>query len=653
MKNTSRNVRSLAILVVLALVLMSVLTACGYEESLVKSHYDLDVVDHTSDFYVNDFAGIFSEEEKNELMAKAVDFDEEYSGIQVVITTVESLDKAVLGYEYVVEDANGNRVDNSELKEPSGTPKFSIEQVAYSMYSQYGIGQDDMGILILFSTGDREVRIETGRNMQFYITDSISGRILDNYGMDYFVEDQFAEGLISVQAAVINEIKSQVSADWFETSKNTQKESQSATVAPVVSDAAENSNEANTTVTNESEEKNTGNGILFGIFGSITAACAAIVVAIRQKFKGKSEKESLKKAKEEEIASLKASFQEQLQRKEKNHEAAISALKTDYRRLIQVRDTDIQELNNELAGANIQISTLKKQLENMTDMFNRAQRLHPEYDFNEEVHEMIESEYRAAAEDVDSELAEVLAIPADKDNYEVFNRALLLFDSAQPEVKKYVTSDRVAIENLYGEAVRLKQEYEKAQQEARDKAAANAAYDKIKVACDKNPIGSHKTYKALNEALAIFTNLSTAQKGFFPDCKLIAELERLHRAAESDYNNYEAADKAESNVENIIGGMYSADEDDRDKLERAMRFYRSLSDAQKAYFSADMLRRLRKLIDEAEDDHRRQKRRRDDEAAARRRAQQMRSSSSHSTSHRSSYGGRGGRPSGGGASRRF
>lgn len=653
MKNESRNGRrSLAILAVMLLALMSVLTACG-GDGHVKGSYHLDVVDHTSDFYVNDFAGVFSEEEKNKLMANAVSFDEEYSGIQVVITTVETLDSTVEGYEYVVEDENGNRVDDSEFKQPSGTPKFSIEQISYSMYSEYGIGQDDMGILILFATVDREVRIETGRNMQFYITDSMAGRILDNYGMEYFAEDQFAEGLVSVQTAVINEIKSQVPADWLETSQKDDKaEAENATVAPVVDDAEEISGENASATTEENKETSSGKGLLWGFFGSIAAACAALAAFISQKFKGKNEKESLEKAKQEEIEQLKNDFQAQLAKKDRIHEANVSALKEDYRRLVQVRDTDVQELNHELAEANNQISTLKTQLEDMTDMFNRAQRLHPEYNFNEEVRTMIENEYKAAAQEVDTQLAEVLAIPADKDNYDVFNRALLMFDSTQSEVKKYVTSDRAAIENLYNEAIRLKQEYDRAQKELRDKAAAQDAYDKIKDACDKNPIGNHRTYKSLSAAFAIFTGLSAAEKAFFPDCKLISELERLHRAAESDHNNYEAARKAESNVEKVIGGMYSADEDDRDKLERAMGYYRNLSEAQKAYFSDELLRKLKKLIDEADEDHRRQKRRREQQAAARR-AQQSRSSSSYSSSHRSSFSGRGGRPSGGGASRRF
>lgn len=653
MKNELRKgfARKSVLLLVTILALMSLFTACG-TESEIKSYYNLDVVEHTADFYINDFAGVFSEEQKAELMDKAVAFDKEYSGIQVVITTVESLDEAVLDYELVVEDAEGNRVEDS--KEDSSKPTFTIEQVAYSMYSQYGIGQDDMGILILFSTGDREVRIETGRQMQFYITDSISGRILDDYGMEYFVNDQFAEGLVSVQGAVIDEIKTHVDRDWYtvtqESSKNTES---SETVGETISDATGISNE-NLETSKNSEKKDPAKGILWGFFGSIGAALAAVVAFIRQKLKGDTERQNFERSKQEEIGLLKTTFQSELNEKERMHETDMDRLKSEYQRVIQEKDRSIQELRGEMSDALQENSTLKSELEVISDKYSRIQRLHPEYNFDNEVNRMIESEYRSLAKAADSNLSEVLTIAADKDNYDVFNQALLFYDTLEPEVKKYVTSDRAQIEARYNEAVGLKQEFERAEQEKRDRAIAQMAYDKIKKVYGENPCGNHQTYNALHNALAIFLGLSVAEKAFFPDSTLIENLKRVHRSAETDYNDYEAARKAEDSVRNIIGRMSSADEDDRDKLSRAMRYYRNLSSSQQAYFSNDLLRKLKRLIEEADADHRRQERRRDDEAAAaRRRAQQRSSYSSFSSSSRSGFGGHGGRPSGGGASRRF
>ena len=157
----------------------------------------------------------------------------------------------------------------------------------------------------------------------------------------------------------------------------------------------------------------------------------------------------------------------------------------------------------------------------------------------------------------------------------------------------------------------------------------------------------------MNAALAIFLGLSVAQRAFFPDINLIENLRRVHSSAETDYKNFQTAKEAESKVEGIVRSIYSADEDDRDKLSRAMGYYRNLTNAQQVYFSDELLQKLRRLISDADDDHRRMERRREDER--RRNQQRMMSSSSSSfggSSH-SSFGGHGGRPSGGGASRKF
>lgn len=69
----------------------------------------------SSDFYVNDFANVFSTDEKARLMDNAITLSNEYDGIQLVITTIESLG------------------DNT------------IESYALDMYNQYGIGKKRYG----------------------------------------------------------------------------------------------------------------------------------------------------------------------------------------------------------------------------------------------------------------------------------------------------------------------------------------------------------------------------------------------------------------------------------------------------------------------------------------------------------------------------
>lgn len=131
----------------------------------------------TSDFYVNDFAEVFSEEQKSRLMENAIKLSDKYDGAQVVITTVKSLDSN------------------------------AIEDYSYEMYNQYGIGKNDMGILILLSTGDRQIRIEVGKAMEAYINDSKAGRFIDKYAIPSLKENKFDEGLIKLQEALISEVQ--------------------------------------------------------------------------------------------------------------------------------------------------------------------------------------------------------------------------------------------------------------------------------------------------------------------------------------------------------------------------------------------------------------------------------------------------------------
>ena len=115
----------------------------AYNAESSNNSYKIAVEEQTDDFYVNDFANLFSDKEKQVMMERAVELAEEFDGIQVVATTINSL--------------NG----------------YDIEQYAYSMYEQYQIGNESMGILILLSVEDRNIRIETGKTMQVYITDII------------------------------------------------------------------------------------------------------------------------------------------------------------------------------------------------------------------------------------------------------------------------------------------------------------------------------------------------------------------------------------------------------------------------------------------------------------------------------------------------
>ena len=87
----------------------------------IQANAEVQIPAATSDFYVNDFANVFSKEEKSRLMNNAIELANNYDGVQVVVTTIDSLEG------------------------------MSVSTYGYKMYNKYAIGKNDMGVLILLS----------------------------------------------------------------------------------------------------------------------------------------------------------------------------------------------------------------------------------------------------------------------------------------------------------------------------------------------------------------------------------------------------------------------------------------------------------------------------------------------------------------------
>lgn len=95
----------------------------------VITYAQSQIPEHSQQFFVNDFAKIFSEQQITELVNRAAALDQNHNGIQVVITTVDTL--------------GGESIDDYSIR----------------MYNKYGIGKDDMGVLILLATQDRDIKV--------------------------------------------------------------------------------------------------------------------------------------------------------------------------------------------------------------------------------------------------------------------------------------------------------------------------------------------------------------------------------------------------------------------------------------------------------------------------------------------------------------
>lgn len=425
-----------------------------------------DIPSATSDFYVNDFAGVFSESEKAQLMANAVALANDHDGIQVVITTIESL--------------NGD----------------SVESYAHEMYEQYGIGKDDMGLLILLSTGDRELRLEVGKAMEAYINDSKAGRFMDNYAIPSFKEDKFNEGLINLQTALIDEIVS-----------NVNKESDS---TPIVTTKAKS------------------NFNFFAILGILLLACLVFaficfIVAIIRKIIFKS------KEKQQMIESLTNKLHES---EEKVYDIQNNATKR------------IGYLKEEVSRISGQYNSLENKYQTLQDRYSRVNVLYPTAD--EDVTSMIEEEIKqhdmALANEVDLVIKEVIALEASKDIVSKVHGAISHYSNLSKKQKTYIKSDINRLNKLYEKSLHLKEEYDKKMEEERNKKLATAAVSSITAIISCISVGKAKDLRKLKEAKSIYDNLSSSSKKYF-NTSVLDKLDKLYKEAKRDKEREEEEER--------------------------------------------------------------------------------------------------------------
>lgn len=131
----------------------------------------------TSNFFVNDFANVISNEDEAKMQQQGEALYKA-CGAQVVVVTVGNTDG---------ED---------------------IESYSLELARSWSIGskENDDGVLLILSVEDRKVRIEVGDGLEGALPDSKTGRILDTYGIEHFKKDDFSTGLTSVYDSLINEV---------------------------------------------------------------------------------------------------------------------------------------------------------------------------------------------------------------------------------------------------------------------------------------------------------------------------------------------------------------------------------------------------------------------------------------------------------------
>lgn len=132
----------------------------------------------SKDFYVSDYAGIFSAEESTELVNLGRDLYNT-TGAQIVVLTIDST---------------------------NGEP---IADYAVRVGREWGVGSaaKNNGVLIVLAVHDRNVWVAVGYGLEGRLTDAKTGRLLDEYAVPSYKKDQFAKGTKQLYYAVLNEVR--------------------------------------------------------------------------------------------------------------------------------------------------------------------------------------------------------------------------------------------------------------------------------------------------------------------------------------------------------------------------------------------------------------------------------------------------------------
>jgi len=555
----------------------------------------------TSDFYVNDFARVFSEAEKMTLMERAVNLANTTNGTQIVITTVKSL---------------GGR---------------NVEDYAHTMYNQYGIGKNDMGLLILLSTGDREIRVEVGNNMEAYVNDAKAGRFIDNYAIPKLKENKFNEGLISLQRELIIEIKNSIGNETNEYAGYTK---------PIMLEGKVDKPEG------VSVETNWGAiGLIAMVLVFLSIPICGLIIVYKKNKKIEKLKQEVKKLVNDhneamkkavlECQQLREDYNEQLSR---TRQRATSDVKEEQTRSLE-RSAELNQkieevkrkctdLRGERTALYEEKESLAGKLAVLQDRYNRVNTLYPEAD--KEVTRMIENEIReqdmAKAAKVDSIVEETLLLVASKDIIQKIKQAQIAYDELSNAQKKYAKADISRLKELYEQSMRLKHQF-----------SATEAVATITAIIAGIIVGKEVHLKKLALAKSTYDNLGHEAQAYV-DKSIPDKISLLISQAEQEKKEREKLEEAERKRK------------EEEERKRKQEEERRKKEAEEKKRKEEEERRRR------EEEERRRRRQREEEEQRRRSA-----SSSHFgggssfSSGRSSSGfsGFGGRSSGGGASRKF
>ncbi len=147
-----------------------------------------DIPEPRGDIYVQDYAGILSEQQKQELNSLGRKLEDQTKA-QIAVLTVDSLDGS------------------------------SPEDYALEAFRKYGLGDKELdnGVLLLMAfeenDADKSARIEVGYGLEGALPDGKVGRILDEYTMPYWKNGQPDQAIIHTYKQLFNVVSAEYGLD--------------------------------------------------------------------------------------------------------------------------------------------------------------------------------------------------------------------------------------------------------------------------------------------------------------------------------------------------------------------------------------------------------------------------------------------------------
>ncbi|MFT8321813.1 MAG: TPM domain-containing protein [Bacillus sp. (in: firmicutes)] len=143
-----------------------------------------DIPKAVGDIYVQDFANLLNESEKQELnqIGRSI---EDQTTAQVAVLTVKTI---------------GDQ---------------SIDEYANEAFRQYGLGnrEKNNGLLLVIATQEKKVRIEVGYGLEGRIPDGKAGRILDEYTLPYLKNQEPNKAITETYKVLANEVYAEYNID--------------------------------------------------------------------------------------------------------------------------------------------------------------------------------------------------------------------------------------------------------------------------------------------------------------------------------------------------------------------------------------------------------------------------------------------------------